>query len=514
MPEVKKQSISMYSSKNCIDLSNCTFQWFSVNPAITSDNDDNDDYINNNKNSNKNKVIEEKPEFPTFTLNIPSFTVQYGELIIIRGIIGQGKSSLCQALLGEMTLIENYSSHYHLSGSISYASQIPWIQNTTIRQNIIYNKPFIKEKYYRVIHACCLIEDFQNFPLADFTFIGQKGINLSGGQKSRIALARSLYLDQDIYILDDVFAALDSIVGRKVFERVVCGLLQTKTRILVTHKEEIINHSNVHQIVTLTNGNITCEKKQNVQEIKNVQSIEIIDYQIIREDYQLLEELIQLNPPNLLKHKPSTDLTSLDDNNNNNNQQSTRNYSYEYTNSTIFSSSSSSSSRSKKSSKISSLKSSSPSLSSSYSSNELVTIDSILSVFQTEEEKESGSVSFDVYKKYAKAAGGFYIVLILVCVQISWQLLGVGSDIFITKWSKEDSDEQRNSINKNILIYTILAIGSGFLVLVRTLTISYFGYYASKHLFNSMLNSLLHAPMWWIDKNPSGRYFTLFIYLF
>ena len=503
MSEFKKQSLAIYSSKNCIDMLNCTFQWFSVPPALPNENDDennNNNKNNNNNNNNNNKkkkeekektsnkkeTLEQNLEYPTFILTIPSLTIQYGELIIVCGTIGQGKSSLCQALLGEMKMVDNLTSHYYLSGTLSYASQLAWIQNTTIRQNIIYNKQFDKEKYYRVIHACCLLEDFQSFPLSDHTFIGQKGINLSGGQKSRIALARALYLDQEIYILDDVFAALDSIVGRKVFERVICGLLKSKTRILVTHKDEIINHNQVNQILTLTNGNLACEKKQQfIQQINTTQSIEQINYEILPEEYKLMDELIMIEPPNFRNHKSSTvELPDLENN-------SPRNYSYEYTNSSSLSLN---------------------------SSSQIVTPDSILSIYQSEEEKESGSVSLTVYTRYAQAAGGFYIIGILVFVQTTWQLLGVGSDFFITHWSKEDSDEQKEYLDKNILIYASLAIGSGFIVLVRTVTISYFGYYASKNLFSSMLQSLLHAPMWWIDKNPSGRYlyinyFTLVIIL-
>lgn len=456
-------------------ISNCFFHWYAVAPAIPST----EEGVEVNM---KVKIVDDE-KIPTFTLSIPSLSVKSGELIVVKGIVGQGKSSLCQALLGEMPI--SACHQYLVRGSISYASQLPWIQNTTIRQNILYHSPYHQEKYFRVLHACCLIEDLNSFPYGDLTFIGQKGINLSGGQKSRIALARALYSDHEIFLLDDTFAALDSIVGKKVFDRAICGLLRNKLRILVTHKEDLIQHPGVHQILFLRNGMVQVDRRKEAPTLTSLphsegsnhsSSIMSVGYEIASADYQLLCEIISmagaLNQYLPLPLPPS----STDAETGEQGDDTKRNYSYEHGPTTT----------------------TAEGPSSQLSSN-----------FQTEEEKESGSVSTRVYVEYAKAAGGYYVIGILIVVQTIWQLLGIGSDVFLTYWAREDSEEQKENLSKNIAIYALLALGSGLVVLVRTLTISYYGYYAGRTLFNSMLSSLLYAPMWWIDKNPSGRFDSL-----
>jgi ABC-type bacteriocin/lantibiotic exporter with double-glycine peptidase domain len=361
----------------------------------------------------------------------------------------------------------------------------------TIRQNILHNSPYDQEKYFRVLHACCLLEDLISFPTGDRTVIGQKGINLSGGQKSRVGLARAVYADHDISLLDDVFAALDSIVGKKVFDRVLCGLLKNKTRILVTHKEEIIRHGEVDQILTLEDGTLEVHRvshplmvdKRVKTGIRTVDgdtrgsstSILSVDYEISSEDYQLLHDIVCTVPSNPTSaHLPKL---LVQGHGGEEAEEGTRNHSYD--------------ARPRHS------------LSDLYTNTQEE--DQHISLFATAEEKESGSVSARVYSEYARAAGGYHVIALLVIVQTIWQLLGIGSDVFITYWANEDPQEQQDRLSWNIAIYALLAIGSGFVVLIRTLTIAYYGYHAGKTLFNWMLQSLLYAPMWWMDKNPSGR---------
>jgi ABC-type lipoprotein export system ATPase subunit len=452
-----------------LELRHCSFHWYSVPSATT-------EIIT--KTNDLNMIPEgDTRSHPTFTLQIPSLSIHGGEFVIVRGIVGQGKSSLCHALLSEMTLapppshtLLHSSCQADINGTIAYASQLPWIQNMTIRQNILHNCPYDQQRYLRVLHSCCLLEDLVSFPSGDQTFIGQKGINLSGGQKSRIALARAIYSDHEIFILDDVFAALDTIVGKRVFDRVLCGLLRNKTRILVTHKEEFIRHSEVNQILTLQNGTVEIDVCQPVAKREGRQGTSIldVDYVISSEDYQQLHAIVTSSASVSSFSQPLNQENSNDGDND-----STRNYSYD-------------------------------AASQSQPQPQALPEDH-LSAFESVEEKESGSVSARVYSEYAKAAGGYHVIALLVLVQTTWQLLSVGSDIFITSWANEDSQEQQDHLSLNIAIYALLAVGSGFVVLIRTLTIAYYGYYAGRSLFNSMLQSLLYAPMWWIDKNPTGR---------
>lgn len=152
----------------------------------------------------------------------------------IVGSVGSGKSSLLSAILGEMVHIDGKVNTY---GTIAYLQQQAWIQNATLRDNILFGKPYDKDRYEKILEACALKTDLEILPGGDETEIGEKGINLSGGQKQRVSLARAIYTDADIYLLDDPLSAVDSHVGKHIFNHVIGpkGLLGNKTRVLVTH---------------------------------------------------------------------------------------------------------------------------------------------------------------------------------------------------------------------------------------------------------------------------------------
>ncbi|XP_061188834.1 multidrug resistance-associated protein 1-like [Saccostrea echinata] len=177
-----------------------------------------------------------------------------GSLVAVVGQVGQGKSSLLSAILGEMTKIRGAVS---VKGSIAYVSQQAWIQNATIQDNILFGFKMDKERYNRIVEACGLTPDLKMFPAGDQTEIGEKGINLSGGQKQRVSLARAVYSDADIYLLDDPLSAVDSHVGRHIFEEVIgsSGLLKNKTCILVTHGIQWL--PKVDEIIVLVDGKIS-----------------------------------------------------------------------------------------------------------------------------------------------------------------------------------------------------------------------------------------------------------------
>ena len=104
-------------------------------------------------------------------------------------------------------------------GSISYVEQTYWIQNMSIRDNILFGLPLDETRYVKTILSCCLERDFEIFPKGDLTEIGERGVNLSGGQKARVSLARAVYADRDIILMDDPISALDSNVRKKIFKR-------------------------------------------------------------------------------------------------------------------------------------------------------------------------------------------------------------------------------------------------------------------------------------------------------
>lgn len=159
----------------------------------------------------------------SFTLQDISINFVEGGLNVVMGQSGSGKSTLLMSILGE-TILE--AGSITCPKDIAYASQSPWLQNETIRENILFNSPFEQVRYDRVVNACGLPIDFNEFPERDETEVGENGASLSGGQKSRVALARALYSKASLILLDDVFSALDAKTSALLWEEAFCGDLR------------------------------------------------------------------------------------------------------------------------------------------------------------------------------------------------------------------------------------------------------------------------------------------------
>ena len=176
-----------------------------------------------------------------------NFNVDKGELVTIIGETGSGKTCLINSILSNLELINNDSpdkNYYIFSNNISYACQDPWIMNGTIRDNIIFYNQFDSERYYQVVNACQLDKDFENLKHGDLTEIGSTGNNISGGQRARIALARAIYKEADIYLFDDPISSVDTYISMKIFHQGIVNLLKNKTVIYVTHDTRNLKYSN------------------------------------------------------------------------------------------------------------------------------------------------------------------------------------------------------------------------------------------------------------------------------
>ncbi|CDY11440.1 BnaA09g40060D [Brassica napus] len=180
-----------------------------------------------------------------------NFEVKKGELAAIVGTVGSGKSSLLASVLGEMHKI---SGKVRVCGNTAYVAQTSWIQNGTVQDNILFGLPMDSNKYNEVVKVCCLDKDLQMMEFGDQTEIGERGINLSGGQKQRIQLARAVYQEADVYLLDDVFSAVDAHTGSDIFKKCVRGALKGKTVLLVTHQVDFLH--NVDCILVMRDGMI------------------------------------------------------------------------------------------------------------------------------------------------------------------------------------------------------------------------------------------------------------------
>ncbi|KAJ1647511.1 hypothetical protein LPJ64_001107 [Coemansia asiatica] len=188
-----------------------------------------------------------------------NFSAKQGELVGVIGSTGSGKSSLLEAMCGEMEMTKGTG---HIGGSVGYLMQTPWIMNGTLRANIVFGREFDKDYFWKVIDACALTEDMRSWSDADLTVIGDRGINISGGQRARVALARAVYSRSDIYIMDDPLSAVDAHVKRHILDNVLLdkGLLGNKLRIIATHVETILPYCN--QIITVENGSISTVNQQ------------------------------------------------------------------------------------------------------------------------------------------------------------------------------------------------------------------------------------------------------------
>ncbi|KAI0008146.1 putative ATP-binding cassette transporter protein [Xylariaceae sp. FL0662B] len=189
-----------------------------------------------------------------FVLRDVNVTFPKGELSVISGKTGSGKSLMLAAILGEVDILEGSISvprapqlherhddkanrgNWIIPGAVAYVAQIPWIENATLKENILFGLPYDEYRYHKTIEVCALTKDMEMFTDGENTEIGANGINLSGGQKWRITLARAIYSRAGLLILDDIFSAVDAHVGRHILENCLNGeLCVGRTRILVTH---------------------------------------------------------------------------------------------------------------------------------------------------------------------------------------------------------------------------------------------------------------------------------------
>ena len=139
--------------------------------------------------------------------------------------------------------------------------QTPWVFSGTIRENILFGQPYNQNKYSRILEACSLAEDVGRFPNADLAVVGERGAVLSGGQRARVSLARAVYMDADLYLLDDPLSAVDIKVSQHIFEKCIKGLLSNKTRVLTSHQEQHMKQADniivLNKGRALTNGGFT-----------------------------------------------------------------------------------------------------------------------------------------------------------------------------------------------------------------------------------------------------------------
>ena len=179
------------------------------------------------------------------------FTVGRNELLAVIGSVGSGKSSLLGALAGDMRMT---GGKVKMASTRAFCPQYAWIQNSTLKENILFGKPYKSKWYNEVIDACALRPDLEILPGGDQTEIGERGITVSGGQKQRLNIARAIYFDADIILMDDPLSAVDAHVGRHIMDKAICGIMKNKCRILATHQLHVLNRCD--RIIWMQDGHI------------------------------------------------------------------------------------------------------------------------------------------------------------------------------------------------------------------------------------------------------------------
>ncbi|MBA0652895.1 hypothetical protein Goklo_020119 [Gossypium klotzschianum] len=399
----------------------------------------------------KNGVFSWDDEKGEQVLKNINLEVKKGELTAIVGTVGSGKSSLLASILGEMHKI---SGKVKLCGSTAYVAQTSWIQNGTIQENILFGLPMNEEKYKEVIKVCCLEKDLEMMEFGDQTEIGERGINLSGGQKQRIQLARAVYQDCDIYLLDDVFSAVDAHTGTDIFKECVRGALKEKTILLVTHQVDFLH--NVDLIMVMRDGMIVQSGKYNDLLDSG------LDFGALVAAHETAMELVEEAGNSIPGESfPQTSKSSQGVTNHGEGNGEDKSQDHPKSN--------------KGDSKL-----------------------------IKEEERETGKVSLHVYKAYCTEAFGWWGVATVLLLSLSWQGSIMAGDYWL---SYETSAEHASSFNPSVFIsvYAIIAAISVVLIVFRAFFVTIMGLKTAQIFFRQILQSILHAPMSFFDTTPSGR---------
>uniref|UniRef100_A0A8C4XY13 Multidrug resistance-associated protein 4 n=1 Tax=Gopherus evgoodei TaxID=1825980 RepID=A0A8C4XY13_9SAUR len=427
------------------------------------------------ENSNENVVLhvqdltcywDKSLEIPT--LQQLSFTVRPGELLAVIGPVGAGKSSLLSAVLGELPKDKGLMD---VRGRIAYVSQQPWVFPGTVRSNILFGREYEREKYEKVLKVCALKKDMDLLEDGDLTVIGDRGATLSGGQKARVNLARAVYQDADIYLLDDPLSAVDAEVSRHLFEKCIYRALHQKVSILVTHQLQYLHA--VNQILILKEGKMV--GKGTYSEFLNSG----IDFASLLKKNEEVEQ------------SPIPGIPTM---------KSARNRTF--------------------------------SQSSVWSQDSLVqsqkdgTVDQPptepLVTALPEESRSEGKINFKIYRKYFAAGANYFVIFILLLLNILAQVRYLMDDLLHVNCLNTTLNKMDIVLTKMLLHCIIkeldlciycdrfclilgLTMATVLFGIVRSLLVFTVLVNAGQTLHNKMFQSLLKAPVLFFDRNPIGR---------
>ncbi|XP_068992124.1 ATP-binding cassette sub-family C member 4-like isoform X3 [Neodiprion pinetum] len=396
------------------------------------------------------------------------------------GPVGSGKSSLLHLILGELAVGAGKLSFFTGKESeaeitsrdirVSYASQESWLFSASIRDNILFGLPYEKKRYQEVTEACALLKDFDQLSQGDLSLVGERGASLSGGQRARVNLARAVYRDADLYLLDDPLSAVDSRVGRHLFEKCINGFLKSKTRIIVTHQLQYLEQ--VDTVIFVNRGTVECQGTlqelsasnfrnmifENCEKSDDAESTEKVDADATEFE---TKDVVPGNDEQQLKHTESMqELENIDD-----------------------------------------------------------------------EEMATGSISSEVYRGYFFAGGNLCTLAIVVLAFVAGQVAASGCDYWMTYWTNQETLKSTLQSNKSVVgemdynnsvsqwvdergllrqnvgiwVYTACIAGCTIIVVLSNILFVRISMNASRNIHNAMFSNILEATMRFFNTNPSGR---------
>ena len=406
-----------------------------------------------------------------------------GQLTAVVGQVGAGKSALLNAMLGELVRV---SGRVSVRGTVAYVPQQAWIMNATLRENILFGRPLEAALYEEVLDCCALRRDLAILQSGDQTEIGERGINLSGGQKQRVSIARAVYARASIYLMDDPLSAVDSHVGRHIFESLLGpqGLLHGRTRVLATHSVQFLPIAD--QILFMKNG--TVHETGTYTELMRPGS----DFYAVLNEH--VADLSQANegsghessvsegmvtPPR--SHVADTSAVSIDG-----------------------SDESEKVSASNRSSKQSLSSESATGIGGRKAGAAFAPLAQM-----TKEEQSTGQVALAVYFAYAQSIG-ILPVLVLLLFYATGPFLSIASNFWLAYWSAQNGKAGTNEqVPLYLGIYAALGVTQSLFVVLQTF-VAYIicGLRAATFLHNQMLERIFRAPMEFFDTTPLVFLFT------
>uniref|UniRef100_A0A672SJN2 Multidrug resistance-associated protein 1 n=1 Tax=Sinocyclocheilus grahami TaxID=75366 RepID=A0A672SJN2_SINGR len=377
-----------------------------------------------------------------------------GAFVAVVGHVGSGKSSLLSALLGEMQKQEGSVS---IKGSVAYVPQQAWIQNATLKDNILFGRDGKDSWYQKVVEACALLPDLEILPGGDSTEIGEKGVNLSGGQKQRVSVARAVYCNCAVYLLDDPLSAVDAHVGKHIFEKIIGpqGLLQGRTRVLVTHGLSFLPQADL--ILVMVDGEIT-EMGSYTELLGRQGAFAEFLHTYTNTEQEEVEESVGGEAGRFIAELLSCFHASV----------------------------------------------------LSYSTRRSIGPEPSRvgpRVFEskwTREDRQS-EVKLSVFWEYMKAIGlplSIFSIFLFFCHHLS----SLGSNYWLSLWTDDPviNNTQPNR-EMRLGVYGALGISQGIAVFCYSVAVSVGGILASRYLHQTMLYNILRSPMSFFERTPSGN---------